>query len=143
NFENRITVCWDETNDVNAGNIERNTKFPDVENFEMIYSGPHIFVGNPLYKTPRERCVLNSDYDIIDISKIDDDFVARPHHGHQNESVGYATYIKGFQRSDCTYHKRVDYYKVALRQLLSQPEKRTLSRAIIPPKSYHLQGVIS
>src|SRR5690606_34709872 len=31
-FENKITVCWDETNDINI-NIIRNTKYPDFANY--------------------------------------------------------------------------------------------------------------
>lgn len=143
NFENRITVCWDETNDVNAGNIERNTKFPDVENFEMIYSGPHIYVANPLYKSPKEICTIHHDYDIVDLSRIDENFVARTNYVPQNVTAGYASIIKGFQRSDGTYDNWLDYYKLAFRKMLSQAGERTLTGAIIPPKTAHIHGVIS
>ena len=34
----------------------------------MIYSGPHIGVANPLFKTSRRICRLNSDYDNIDLT---------------------------------------------------------------------------
>ncbi|MEQ9414287.1 MAG: hypothetical protein RIF39_10675, partial [Cyclobacteriaceae bacterium] len=52
-FQTKISVCWDETNDLNAGNIERDTKYPNIQLFEMIYSGPHLYVSNSLYKCPR------------------------------------------------------------------------------------------
>ena len=40
--------------DVDAEIIKRSTQFPNFPNYEMVYSGPHLFVSNPLYKTPRK-----------------------------------------------------------------------------------------
>lgn len=142
-FESRITVCWDETNDVNAGNIRRKTKYPIVEEFEMIYSGPHVFVGNPMYKTPRSRCVEKGDYDVIDFTKIKEDYVARTNYIPQNVTAGYASIIKGFRQEDGSYDNWMDYYKVAFRKMLSQAGERTLSGAIIPRKTAHVNGLIS
>lgn len=141
--ETKITVCWDETNDVNAGNIKRETKYPNIDEFEMVYSGPHIFVGNPMYKTPREVCSLNSDYDIIDFTQIDETYTARTNYIPQNVTAGYANTIKGFKKADGSYDNWLDYYKVAFRKMLSQAGERTLSGAIIPPKSAHIHGIIS
>ena len=39
-YEHKVSECWHETNDVNLGNIKRITKFPKIENYEMICSGP-------------------------------------------------------------------------------------------------------
>lgn len=142
-YESRITVCWDETNDVNAGNIKRETKYPNINKFEMIYSGPHIFVSNPLYKTPRENCILNSDYDIIDFNQIDENYFARTNYIPLNVTAGYASIISGFQQKDGSYDNWLDYYKVAFRAMLSQAGERTLSGAIIPPKTSHIHGVKS
>ena len=66
-----------ETIAVEKGVMVRQTKFPSYDNCEMIYSGPHFFVGNPVYKSPRKECVLNSDYDVIDLMTISDDYIAR------------------------------------------------------------------
>jgi hypothetical protein len=46
------TVCFDETNAQRDGTIRRHTAFA-IEPTDLVLSGPHIFVGNPLYKTPR------------------------------------------------------------------------------------------
>jgi hypothetical protein len=142
-FENRITVCWDETNDVNAGNIKRETKYPDVEQFEMIYSGPHIFVGNPLYKTPRQICVDKADYDIIDLEKIGVNYTARTNYMPQNVTDTFASIIKGFQQSESSYDNWLDYYKVAMRRRVDIAGERTFAGAIVPPKSSHVNPVIS
>lgn len=142
-FENKISEGWHETNDINLGNIERKTKEPNIEEFEMIYSGPHVFVGNPLYKTPRSQCVEKGDYDVIDFSTIDENYVARTNYVPQNVSAGYASIIKGFKREDGSFDNWMDYYKIAFRKMLSQAGERTLSGAIILTKTSHVNGLIS
>ncbi|MDN3688239.1 Eco57I restriction-modification methylase domain-containing protein [Cyclobacterium jeungdonense] len=148
NFETKITVCWDETNDLNAGNISRNTKYPNLEEYEMIYSGPHFFVSNPLYKTPREECVLNSHYDVVELAEVEDSYIARTNYIPQNVTAGYGNTIKAFEigvNADGSprYDNWLDYYKIGFRKMLSQAGERTLNGAIIPPKTTHIYGLIS
>jgi hypothetical protein len=148
-FKTKISEGWHETNDVNAGNISRDTKFPDVEQYEMIYSGPHFYIGNPLYKTPREVCkIANTDYDIIDHNEIDASFVARTNYIPKNVMAGYADTIKGFHIGVDDNGKRIfdswyNYYKVGFRKMLSQSGERTLTGAILPPKTAHIFSLIS
>lgn len=139
----KITDLWNETIDVTKGNIRRETKYPNIDEFEMVYSGPHIFVGNPMYKTPREICIEKADYDIIDFTQINETYTARTNYVPQNVTAGYATSIKGFLQTDGSYDNWLDYNKVAFRKMLSQAGERTLSGAIIPPKSAHVNGLIS
>lgn len=143
NVETKISVCWDETNDLNAGNIKRETQYPAIENFEMIYSGPHIYVANSFYKTPKEICIIHHDFDSINLEKITEAYTARTNYIPQNVTAGYANTIKGFQQTDGSYDNWLDYYKVAFRKMLSQSGERTLCGAIIPPKSAHVNGLIS
>ena len=70
------TQMWNETGAQNDDIIERKVQFPDA-NIQMIYSGPHIGVANPLFKTPRSKCVLKSDYDSIDLTSIPENYLAR------------------------------------------------------------------
>lgn len=141
--ENIISECWHETNDVNAGNIKRETRYPDIDLFEMIYSGPHLFVGNPMYKTPKAICVEKADYDIVDFSKIDENYLPRTNYIPLNVTAGYASTLKGFQQADGSYDNWLEYYKVAFRGMLSQAGERTLSGAIIPPKTSHIGTITS
>lgn len=146
--ENKVTVCWDETNDLNAGNIIRETKYPDITQFEMIYSGPHFFVSNPLYKTPREICTEKGHYDIIDASFIEESNTARTNYIPQNVDFGYVESIKGFivgydDGNKPIYDNWLDYYKLGFRKMLSQPAERTLIGAIVPPMTTHIFSIIS
>jgi hypothetical protein len=148
-FETKISEGWHETNDVNLGFIARQTQFPNMDKYEMIYSGPHFFVSNPLYKTPQEVCVIaNTHYDIIDHESIEEDFVARTNYLPQNVGANYASIIKGFEIGIDTdgkpiYDNWLDYNKVGFRKMLSQSGERTLTGAILPPKSSHVNGVTS
>ena len=64
------TEMWNETGAQKDGTIMRDVHFPD-DALSMIYSGPHLGVANPLFKTSRRICRLNSDYDNIDLISID------------------------------------------------------------------------
>ena len=71
------TVMWDETNAVKKTHtIKRKTCFLKDAS-QWILSGPHFFVDNPFYKTPRAKCTQNSHYDIIDLTTLPDDYLPR------------------------------------------------------------------
>lgn len=143
NFENRILTGWHETNDVTAGLIERQTKYPNIYQLEMIYSGPHIFVGNPLYKTPKEVCIEKADYDIIDFTQIDQSYIARTNYIPQKTSSEYTSFFQGFKIIGNSYDNLLDYYKVAVRRRLSQAGERTLTGAILPSNTSYVHTIIS
>ncbi|MCB0669226.1 MAG: hypothetical protein KDC80_25560 [Saprospiraceae bacterium] len=147
-FDNIISEGWHETNDVNTGNIQRKTKFPDIDQYEMIYSGPHFYVANPLYKTPREICNEKGDYDVINHTQIDENFIARTNYIPTHVDKQYISSIKGFEvgkdgQGKPVYDNWLDYYKVGFRKMLSQAGERTLTGAILPPKVTHVNAVIS
>jgi len=128
-----VTEGWHETNDINAGIIERKTIFPDYEKLEMIYSGPHIFVSNPSYKTPREICSEKGHYDSIDLN-VSKSFLPRTNYIPQS--------INNFKKS-LPNGDWVNNFKVGFRKMLSQAGERTLTGAILPPGTSHVNGIIS
>ena len=143
-----ITVALDETNAVNAGIIKRNTIYPNMDKYEMIYNGPQFYVGNPCYKTPRTDCRLNSDYDTINLTSIPEDFIARTNYIPILSLADYKMQIKGFLLNQSiegnnVYESWMDYYKVGFRKMLSREGERTLICALLPRKSAHIHGVIS
>lgn len=121
---------------------------PNWELQEMIYTGPQFYINNPLYKNPRQQCILNSDYDAIDLDKINDAFSARTNYVPCTSLEVYNTLIKGFpkgqdENGNTIYENWMDYYKVGFRKMLSQAGERTLICALLPRKSAHINGVIS
>ena len=125
--------CFHETGAVDNGIIKRNTCVPDIENYEMIYNGPSFYVGNPLYKTPRSKCTLNSDYDNIDLTN--PKIIQRTNYTPCLTKEMYREQILGFEKKDVDgnpiYDSFLDYYKVTLRCMLSQAGERTYPRSHI------------
>ncbi|ERS83837.1 class I SAM-dependent DNA methyltransferase [Halomonas sp. PBN3] len=56
------TQHWNEVNAQQDGTMRRETRFPESPE-QWILSGPHFFVGNPFYNTPRAVCDTNKAYD--------------------------------------------------------------------------------
>jgi len=135
---NNVTTSqmWDETNAQNSGIIVRNVHFPE-SSLDMIYSGPHIGVGNPLFKTSRSICRLNSDYDNIDLTVAPNDFLQRCNYSPSKTVDEYSRLIPNTSWGE-KYHIG---YRVAARKMLNLSGERTLVSAIIPPQTGHINGI--
>lgn len=147
-FNPIVTECFHETGAVDDGIICRNTSYPNMDRYEMIYCGPQFFVSNPLYKTPCSACVNKADYDIIRTDIINDNFCSRSNYMPLFSQEKYSEQIKGFQIGQDddgkpVYDNWMDYYKVGFRKMLSRDGERTLICALLPRKSAHIHGVIS
>lgn len=147
-FNANITVDLDETGAVNDGIIKRETYYPIVDNYEMVYNGPQIYVGNPSYKTPRTVCVNKADYDTIDLSSISNDYIARSNYRPIMPLSEYKKQVQGFfigQNADGEdiYDNWIDHYKVGFRKMISLPSERSLICAVLPRRTAHIHGVIS
>ncbi len=143
-----ITTAFDETNSVNDGTIKRHTCYPKVEDYEMIYNGPQFYVGNPLYKTPREKCVLNSDYDNIDLTSIDKGYTSRTNYLPAIPLSDFCSRINGFivgqnEKGEPVYDQWINYYKVGFRKMVSLAGERSLICAVLPRRTAHIHGVVS
>ena len=143
-----ITMAIHETNGVDDGIMVRNTKVPNVDNYEMIYSGPHFHVANPYYKTPREACILKSDYDNIAFTEIGKDYVPRSNYQPVMPLAEYIKLFKGFQCGQDEdgkpmYEDWLDYYKVGFRRMMGPTSERTLICAVLLRKTAHIHTVIS
>lgn len=143
-----ITMSINETHGVDDGIMKRLTCVPNTENYEMIYSGPHFHVANPYYKTPRQSCVLNSDYDNIDLTEINADYVPRTNYVPVMPIAAYKKLFKGFQNGQDkdgkpTYDDWLDYYKVGFRRMMGPTSERTLICAVLRSKTAHIHTIIS
>ena len=127
---------WHETNAQKDNTIVRNIHFPE-KLVDAVVSGPHIGIANPLFKTSRRNCKLNSDYDSLDIATLKDNYLQRCNYSPK-----------------CTlneYHKRApstlwgtkcyDLYRIFMRNMFNQSGERTLISAIMPPKVGHVHAV--
>lgn len=147
-YEAIITVDLDETGAVNDRIIARETFYPNIDKFQMVYNGPQIYVANPSYKTPREVCLLNSDYDIIDLLTISDNYIARSNYRPLLSINEYCSLIKGFlagqdEDGNEIFDNWINYYKVGFRKMMSISGERSLICAVLPRRTAHINGVIS
>lgn len=126
------TEMWNETTRQKDKTIKKSTTFP-VDCESAIFSGPHFYISQPFYKTPRKLCVVNSDYDCLDLNLISDSYLPR------------VNYVAGCEISE--YKSRLPLsgwgtiftkdYRVILRSMLNPTNERTLVGAIIPPGIAH------
>lgn len=127
------TVMWDETKSLNEGILIRQEDFPQT-NLEAVYSGPNIGLANPVFKSCRKPCDLNSDYDIVDLTCL-------PENGIQR-----LKYTIGCNKEDYTLKSpsRGEYisdYRIVMREMVGVTAERCLIATIIPPMSGHILTV--
>lgn len=131
------TQLWDETNAQNAGSIKRNVHFPESP-LDMIYSGPHIGVANPLFKTSRRICELNSDYDNLDLTNLPEDYLQRCNY---SPACSIEEYVRRVPVTPwgTKYH---DGTKLVARKMLNLSGERTLIGSVVVEKTGHTNGII-
>lgn len=135
-YNHIITECLHETGAPNAGIIKRDTHYPNVDEYDMVYNGPHIYVANPFCKNPRRECtVANRDYDTLDLSSIDADFMSRSNYRRLISINDFKSYVRGFSLGQKDgkqiFDNYLDNYKVGFRNMMSQSGERTLICASI------------
>ncbi|ELY5879682.1 class I SAM-dependent DNA methyltransferase [Cronobacter sakazakii] len=139
------TVMFDETYAQRDGTIERKTKFPaDIS--QWVLSGPHFFVGNPFYNTPKSICDTNKAYDNLDLLTLADDYMPRTNYIPACDKQEYAKRtprVIWAEPGEDEPKKVTDYYRLAIRAMLAQSGERTLISAIYPPEISHMNAVRS
>jgi hypothetical protein len=124
------TEMWHETNAQKDRTICRETRFPDSAG-DWILSGPHFYVGNPIYQTPKATCNTNRAYDSIDLTELSDDYLPRTNYVPDCDPAEYRQRTPrvpwGKDRE-----LQTEYFRMVHRSMLSQSGERTLICAIVP-----------
>ncbi|MBW5893074.1 hypothetical protein IM880_12695 [Pectobacterium polaris] len=131
---------WHETNQQKDETIERQTQFPEDAS-QWVLSGPHFFVGNPFYKTPRANCTLNSDYDSLDLLTLPEDYLPRTNYIPACNAQEYARRtprVTWTEQGEDEPRKVTDYYRLTSRTMIGASSERTLQSAIIPKHVAHI-----
>lgn len=141
-----FSAGFHETNDVDKGIIRRCTKMPNIEKYECILSGPHIYLANPLYKIPRVKCILNSDYDTVNLN--DSNCFLRVNYVPSTDINSFKSNYRGLlvehdEQGIPVYDDWFKYYKLAFREQVGAGSERTLAGAIIPPMFSHIYKLVS
>ena len=131
---------WHETNQQKDGTIRRDTRFP-ADTSDWVLSGPHFFVGLPLYKTPRAKCTLNSHYDVLDLTILPDDYLPRTNYVPDCSTEEYAARtprVPWVEEGESQPRRVTEYYRLTSRTMIGSSSERTLISAIIPPNVAHI-----
>ncbi|ECE7565786.1 TPA: hypothetical protein ACOXIQ_002880 [Salmonella enterica] len=134
------TQLWNEVNAQNDGTMSRETQFPETSS-ELILSGPHFFVGNPLNKTPRAICEANSHYDCLDLLTLPDDYLPRTNYIPACDIQEYAKRtprVTWTELGEDEPRKVTDYYRFVNREMIGPSSERTLISTIVPPGVSHI-----
>jgi len=131
------TQHWNETGAQKDKTIERKTSFP-TNPTEWILSGPHFFVGNPFYKTPRVECTLNSHYDVLDLTTLPDDYLPRTNYVPDCDPAEYRRRTPKFRWWDKNGEEKLvpvtDCYRLVNREMIGPSAERTFIPAIFPKR---------
>jgi type I restriction-modification system DNA methylase subunit len=134
------TQHWNETGAQKDCTIKRGTCFPSNTS-DLILSGPHFYVSNPLYKSPRSICSLNSHYDILDLTYLSDDYFPRTNFVPDCDLSEYK--IRSPKVPWGNNDSISEYYRFINREMIGSSAERTFVSTIIPKGPGHIHTCIS
>lgn len=137
NDDKYITQMWNETGAQNDHVIIRNVHFAsDVK--DVIYSGAHIGVANPFYKTSQRICSTHRAFDCVDLEIIPSKYYQRTNYSIACDINRYDSMVP-----ETAWGTKYDgEYRLVSRKMLDPAGERTLISAIIPPKTAHTNGLL-
>lgn len=118
--------------------IFEKTTFVDTPN-DLIFSGPHIYPGIPLYKTPRKICKEKGDYDVLDLMNLDDNYLPRTNYFPLKENIEDFIPRTSFGEK----LKVTDFYRLLCRKMLPNANEHTIISAIGIKGASHVNGIVS
>lgn len=126
------TMMWNETLAKKDGTIRRETKVPKTPT-EWIVSGPHFYVGNPFYKSAEVVSRTHHDYEAVELTQVDDDYLPRTNYVPACSPAEYLRRTPKFQGRPVT-----EFYRHVHREMLAVSGERTMVPAIFPPGVGHV-----
>lgn len=132
-----FSAGWHEKNDRTKGYFD--VEWGPVESWEYaILQGPHIFVGNPFYKSPNPTMLHNQDWSPIDLESLAPDAIPVTSYKPTAPKV---VYDAGYSHWGANRRPARDQFRVAWRKMAANTGERTLISAIVPPGAAHIDGV--
>ena len=134
------TVMFDETYAQRDGTIKRDTQFPENPE-QWILSGPHFFVGNPMFQTPKRVCETHRAYDNLDLQTLPDDYLPRTNYIPACDPVTYrdrTPRVPWVEEGEHRARLVTEYYRLVNREMIGPSSERTLITTIIPKGAAHI-----
>ena len=134
-----FSTGWHERNDRTAGFFD--IEWGLVDSWEqVILQGPHLFVGNPFYKSPNSTMLHNQDWSMVDLESITPGAVPVTSYKPARPRAEYDAAYTHWGDDGLAARSR---YRVAWRNMANNKNVRTLIPAIIPPGASHIHGITS
>ena len=103
---------------------------------EFVYSGPNIWVGNPYFKSAKYPCIEKSDYDLVDLKRINTQgFLPRSKYKTTEKCYRELPYLPNGDLYNVPY-------KIFARRRLNLSMERTLISAIVPKDTVQIHAVL-
>lgn len=102
---------------------------------QWVFSGPHFFLANPFYKTPRPICAANKQYDPLDLELLPDDYLPRTNYRpmeDQEEYLSRVPRVTWVEDGEPMAKPVTAHFRVINREMLAQSGERTLHTVLIP-----------
>lgn len=139
------TQFWNESTAQDDGIIKKEVFFPE-KLIDWIISGPHFYVANPFYQTPRAICDTHRAYDSIDLTNLPENYLPRTKYRPACSFEKYRNRtpnVTWIEEGENNSKPITDYYRYINRKALSSFGERTLISQIIPPDVGHIDGAFS
>ncbi len=142
-LEIKISMIWNETTSQKDGTIRafRNSQtfFPATPD-RLILNGPHLYVGNPLYKTADDPCSSNKAWTMPDLTTLPDDYLPRCKY---EPAVDMDEYLRRMDTLPWNGRPVTSQFRLGLREFVGCESERTLTSGILLPGVAHIHKVES
>ncbi|WP_233962469.1 class I SAM-dependent DNA methyltransferase [Shewanella indica] len=128
------TQHWNEVNAQHDGTIQRQTQFPRSAE-HWVLSGPHFYVGNPFYNTPKAICDTHKAYDNLDLLTLPDDYLPRTNYIPACDAEEYARRtprVTWTEPGEEQPKKVTEYYRFVNRRMFGGSSERSFISAVLP-----------
>lgn len=129
------TCMWEETGSQKKHIIKSQVQFPKNCS-QLVLSGSHIGLANPLFKTSRRKCTANSDFDNVDLTGVGKLYLPRCKYTVDSQT-NYLAQVPHNQWGE----KYSDDYRLVMRKMLNKGGERVLISTIIPPQVGHIDSI--
>ncbi|MDN3495285.1 hypothetical protein QL996_05050 [Planococcus sp. APC 4015] len=131
---------WDESIDKKKGMFD--VDWGPVQSWDYaILQGPHLFVGNPFFKSPNASMGSNKDWSTVDLEALASD--ATPVTAYK-PAIDQSKYNAAYTHWGDENAPARSHFRIAWRRFVgNNTGQRTLQSAIIPPGAAHVDAVFS
>nr|MBP8202557.1 class I SAM-dependent DNA methyltransferase [Pseudomonas sp.] len=108
--------------------------------------GPHFYVGNPLYNTPKPICDTHKAYDSLDLLTLPDDYLPRTNYIPACDVEEYARRtprVSWIEPGQTEPKKVTEYYRFVNRRMFGASSERSMISTIAPKMVAHIHPVLS